>query len=59
MVPIPFFFQYSTNIWIQDPAPLALGGKAYRPEVARVLDLIRGTHSGRTLIKFIDLRKQG
>jgi len=59
MAAIPGFFQYSSNIWILDYAPLASGGFAYRREVARVLDLIRGTHSGRTLFRFINLNKRG
>ena len=43
-------FNYFSNIFIHD------NPVAYRREVARYLDLIRTTESGRTLIKFIKMR---
>lgn len=49
---MPFLYS-GGNFWIEDPP------RNYRHEVVRVLDLIRSTHSGRTVIKFINLRKQG
>lgn len=42
--------QYLGNIWILETSV------AYRREVARYLDLVRTTRSGRTLIKFINQR---
>ena len=47
MASVPF--NYFQNIFIHD------NPVAYRREVARYLDLIRTTESGRTLIKFIKM----
>jgi hypothetical protein len=43
-------YKYHGNIWIDDTS------RAYRREVERYLDLIRGTRAGRTLIRFIGLK---